>query len=237
MKYITSIQPWTKFSVVMHAKAIKRRQTRTTTSRRATDARQTLHIKQMEPVVPEAPDDHVDLENTRALLKTICENVTAKSMKDITQTQSAIHKIEVTDGPPVREKMRVVPQNKREEFRKLIEEMVDNGLIVPSESDWASATKLVQKADGSMRITIDFRKLNARTLKDAYPIPVISTILSLLSKAKYYTKLDLMSGYYQIPLDKASRKYTAFRCEMGLFEFTVMPMGLTNATATFQLCQ
>ena len=174
------------------------------------------------------------LERTRELLREMCSDVAAESMSDLKPSTTTQHVIEVTDGPPVREKLRVVPQHKRDEFKKLVQEMIDTGLIVPSKSDWASATRLVQKEDGSLRITIDFRRLNARTIKDAYPLPVISIILALLSQARFYTKLDLMSGYYQIGLDPKSRKYTAFRCELGLFEFTVMPMGLTNATATFQ---
>jgi hypothetical protein len=112
--------------------------------------------------------------------------------------------------------------------------MIENRLIQPSTSPWSSPMHLVKKADGSLRITIDFRLLNNITIKDAYALPMINVILALLAKAKYRSKFDLLSGYYQIPLAKNSRAYTAFPCELGLFEFCVMPMGLTNATATFQ---
>ncbi len=71
-------------------------------------------------------------------------------------------------------------------------------------------------------------------MKDSYPIPRIDEMISQLAKAKVYTTLDLASGYYQVPIAPDSAQYTAFACEFGFFENTVMPIGLTNATATFQ---
>ena len=82
--------------------------------------------------------------------------------------------------------------------------------------------------------TQDFRKLNAVTIKDAYPIPNITTMVNQLGKAKIFSKIDLTHGYYQIEIDEASKPYTAFGCELGLFEFNRMAMGLTNACETFQ---
>ena len=116
----------------------------------------------------------------------------------------------------------------------MIDEMLDARIIVPSSSEWRSPTNLVAKKDGSTRITLDYRKINEVTEKDAYPLPNINSSLSQLAGANYFSKLDLSSGYYQVPMDEESQKYTAFGCEFGLFEYTVMPMGLTNATATFQ---
>ena len=116
----------------------------------------------------------------------------------------------------------------------MVDEMLDARIIVPSNSEWRSPTNLVAKKDGSTRITLDYRKLNEVTEKDAYPLPNINSSLSQLAGATYFTKLDLSSGYYQVPMEPESQKFTAFGCEFGLFEYTVMPMGLTNATATFQ---
>jgi len=112
--------------------------------------------------------------------------------------------------------------------------MQDAGVIVPSRSAWASCVNLVAKPDGSIRKTIDYKPINKRTIKDAFPLPNIAYNLALLRQAKVFSKIDLMHGYNQNPLHKFSRAYTAFICEYGLFEFTRMPMGLTNATATFQ---
>jgi hypothetical protein len=76
--------------------------------------------------------------------------------------------------------------------------------------------------------------LNKITVRDNYPLPIIQDVLNSLAKAVYFTTLDLTSGYYQVQLDENSRKYTAFRCEFGFFEYTVMPMGLCNAGCTCQ---
>ena len=85
-----------------------------------------------------------------------------------------------------------------------------------------------------MRITVDYRKVNNVTVKDAYLIPNISTMFNHLTKGRLFTTLDLHSGYYQVAMDEQSSQYTAFACEFGFYEYAVMPMGLTNATATFQ---
>jgi hypothetical protein len=93
---------------------------------------------------------------------------------------------------------------------------------------------LVKKKDGTIRVTQDFRKLNGVTIKDALPIPRIDSMLHKLACAKIFTTIDLASGYYQVGLSEESKPYTAFGCEFGFFEYNVMPMGLTNACATFQ---
>ena len=93
---------------------------------------------------------------------------------------------------------------------------------------------LISKPDGSIRITVDYRKLNPVTIKDAYPLNNIYDMYTRLTKAKYFTKLDLYSGFYHILMEEESRKYTAFVVEWGLYEYQVMPMGLTNAPASFQ---
>ena len=91
-----------------------------------------------------------------------------------------------------------------------------------------------EEINGSIRNTQDYKKLNAVTIKDAYPLPNISNMFCKLSKARIFTKLDLTHGYWQIMLDEASRQFTAFACELGFYQFKVLPMGLTNACATFQ---
>ncbi|CAF0916235.1 unnamed protein product [Brachionus calyciflorus] len=112
--------------------------------------------------------------------------------------------------------------------------MLENNLIQHSSSPWCSSLQLVAKPDRSKRITVDYRLLNNVTVKDAYPLPHTDCLLSKLGGAKYFSKLVLHSGYYQIMMNPEHQKYTAFGCEFGLFEYRVMPMGLTNACATFQ---
>ncbi len=146
------------------------------------------------------------------------------------------HKIELKAGSePIKQKTRGVPYAAREQFRKEIAEMKAAGLISDTKSPFSSPVRLVQKkGTDRLRVTIDYRKVNNITIKDAYPIPKIQERLTHLSEAKYFTTIDLCSGYYQIPLEKASREVTAFSCEWGHFERNVLPMGMTNSGASFQ---
>ena len=111
---------------------------------------------------------------------------------------------------------------------------MDAKLLVPSRSPFSSPVLLVGKPDGSIRLTIDYRWLNQATVKDAHPLPNIENLFVALSRSKFYTKIDCFSGFYQVQMDPASTQFTEFACEWGLFEYVVMPMGLTNAPATFQ---
>ena len=94
-------------------------------------------------------------------------------------------------------------------------------------------TKEPIKSDGSIRFTVDYKKLNSITVKDNYPLPIIDDLLRELVSAKYYSKMDLEAGYYCIRMHPSSKKYTAFLCEFGLFQWTRLPMGLKNSGATF----
>lgn len=112
--------------------------------------------------------------------------------------------------------------------------METSGIIERSNSPWSSRINPVRKNDGSLRLCIDYRALNKRTIKDNYPIPRRNEILDPLATARYFSTLDATSGFYQIALDEETKEKTAFAWKEGLYKFTRMPFVLCNAPATFQ---
>lgn len=161
-------------------------------------------------------------------------DVFASSEGDLGRTSKLHHRIETTDAAPVRQAVRRLPPARREEVRGLLGEMLEKDVIQPSVSPWASPIVLVKKKDGSTRFCVDYRKLNELTRKDAYPLPRIDTTLDTLAGSRWFSTLDLLSGYWQVELAEEDRQKSAFCTTEGLYEFKVMPFGLCNAPATFQ---
>ena len=144
------------------------------------------------------------------------------------------HQIFTGEAAPINQGPYRLSFQERESVAKLIAEYIDAGFIQDSDSPWACPIVLVRKKDGTLRFCCDWRKLNAVTRKDAMPLPRIDDMIDRLSKAKYFTKLDFTSGYYQVKLAESAREKTAFVTPDGHYEWLVMGMGLTNAPATFQ---
>ena len=161
-------------------------------------------------------------------------DVFADHEKDVGHTTSVTHKINTGESPPIRQPMRRITPSKKEETRKLIQEMKDGGIIRPSSSPWSSPVILVKKKNGTTRFCIDYRRVNAVTRKDAYPLPRVDDTLDTLSGSAWFTTLDLVSGYWQIEVDPNDREKTAFATTESHFEFNRMPFWLCNAPSTFQ---
>ncbi|XP_042858103.1 uncharacterized protein LOC122244300 [Penaeus japonicus] len=144
------------------------------------------------------------------------------------------HDIETAGAQPIRQAPYRISGEKKTFLRSEIQRLQDQGLIRPSLSPWASPVVLESKAGGSFRLCIYCRKVNSVTKPDFYPLPRMDDIIDDLGKARYLSKLDLLQGYYQVPLSERTKPISAFVTPTGLYEFTVLPFGMRNAPATFQ---
>ena len=162
-------------------------------------------------------------------------HVFSKSPTDLGKTDTVKHTIHLTDDNPFKDPYRRIPPSLYEEVRLHLKEMLEAGAIRESQSPFSSNVVLVRKKDGSLRFCIDFRKLNNRTIKDAYMLPRIDDTIDALIGTKFFSKLDLRSGYWQVEIEEEDKYKTAFSVgNLGFYECNRMAFGLTNAPATFQ---
>ena len=154
---------------------------------------------------------------------------------DMGLTKLVSHSIPVKSGTkPIKQAPRRLGTEKEAEVDRQIQKLQHQGLIEPGQGAWSSPVVLVKKKDGSWRFCIDYRRLNAVTVHDAHPLPRIDESLEALAGSQYFTTLDLMSGYWQVPLEEDARDKAAFCTRNGLWRWKVLPFGLTAAPATFQ---
>jgi len=144
------------------------------------------------------------------------------------------HRIDVGDALPVKQPPRRVNPIVRQALQEHVESMVRLNIAERSESPWSSPVLMVRKADSTWRFCVDLRRVNDLTRKDSYPLPVPADYLSVLQGASIFSVLDLRSGFWQIPLHPDSRPITAFSTPDGLWQFRVLPFGLSNSPAAFQ---
>ena len=162
-------------------------------------------------------------------------NVFSLESSELGCTHSTKYVIEVTDDTPFKEWFRQIPLPLGEEVCTHLWEMLDSGMIQPSQSTWCNAVVLVQKKDGGIHFCIDFWCLNACTKKDLYPLPKIQEALQSLVSTGYFSCLGLKSWFLQIKMDESSKQYITFTVgNLGFFECDCMPFGLCNTPATFQ---
>ncbi|CAG2221615.1 unnamed protein product [Mytilus edulis] len=150
------------------------------------------------------------------------------------KTDIVRHTIDTGNTKPVKIPPRRVPIKQREIIEQELEKMLQNDVIEPSCSPWSAPVTLCLKKDSTWRFCIDYRVLNLHTLKDSYPLPRIDSSLDSLGNNKWFSTIDLASGYWQVLVDEKDRPKTAFSCHKGLFQFKVMPFGLCNAPSCFE---
>ena len=137
-------------------------------------------------------------------------------------------------GTGVKQRLCRTPIHFRDEEEGHLNKMLDSGIIVESESDWASPVTLVHKRDGSVRWCVDYHKLNAQTIKDCNPLPHIENCLETLAGKQFLSTIDMASGYWQLDIALEDRHETAVISWFCLFEHVRLAFGLCNAPATYQ---
>lgn len=163
-----------------------------------------------------------------------CQSVFSTGDKDVGTASVTAHKIVLYDDTPVYQRPRRFPEPITEEIERQCRELCELDIIEPSSSPWSSPVVPIRKKDGSIRLCVDYRRLNQQTKPDRSPIPSLSESVYGLYGTKYFTSLDLVRGYYQVPLEETSRECTAFSTSRSQYQFKRLSFGLRNAPAAFQ---
>lgn len=194
-----------------------------TYAQQAAKAKQSANLeKSFEELVPEQYRDFADV-------------FSKKQSECLPKRRTYDHGIELVPGySNFRSKVYPLSETEQKELDKFLEENLQKGYIRPSSSPLSSGFFFVRKKDGTLRPVQDYRRLNDITIKNSYPLPLISSIVDKLSKSKYYTKLDLRARYNNIRIKEGDEWKMAFVTPRGLYEAMVMFFGLCNSPATFQ---
>ena len=172
--------------------------------------------------------------HTSSLLNEFGDVFPSELPSELPPSRDVDHRIELTQStPPTPRAIYRMSPTELDELKKQLDELLAAGFIQPSKSPFGAPVLFVKKKDGSMRMCIDYRDLNKITVKNRYPLPRVDELFDRLKGAKYFSKIDLRSGYHQVRIHKEDIPKTAFRTRYGHYEFLVLPFGLTNAPATF----
>ena len=154
---------------------------------------------------------------------------------DIGDCDMIRHRIDLIDPTPFKQKHRRIPPAMIDEVRKHIEELLSSGVIRKSKSPWCSNVVLVRKKNGKLRLCVDYRMLNKKTVKDSYALPRVEEGFDVLNGAKLFSTIDMKAGYHQVTVEESHKCRTAFTVgPLGFFEYNKMPFGLSNSPATYQ---
>ena len=181
-------------------------------------------------------EPHLPEPEKSRLCEFLADHHEAFSLEEGERGETDLIQMEIDTGsaPPKKQPVRRMPFAVRQEVATQLKKMQKYGVIQPSKSPWASPVVLVRKWDSLHRFCMDYRGLNAVTKADTFPLPRINNLLDQLGNSRYFSTLDLASGFWQIRVHPHSQEKTAFITPQGLFEFRVMPFSLTNAPAIFQ---
>ena len=202
-----------------------------------------LHLKDLAtkieinlPKTLDLTESHLTNEEREQLevLITSYRDIFAESDDQLGTTDLVRHHLDLIDNKPIKLKPHRNAISHKDTISMLIQDMLDQKMIRPSKSPWAAPVVLVKKKDGSIRFCIDYRQLNSVTKKDSFPLPRIDETIDALFGACIFSTLDLRAAYNQVLMAEEDIEKTAFLTHEGLYEYTVMPYGLTNAPATFQ---
>ena len=180
--------------------------------------------------------DEISCADQEKLKVLLCEfsDVISVGEKDLGRTNVLKHKVNTGDAPPINQQARCMPYHQRETVKKMLDGMLQQDVIEASSGPWSSPIVLARKKDGTLRFCVDFRRVNDVTKKEVHPLPRIDETLDMLGGAKWFSTLDLASGYWQVEMEPEHKEKTAFSTPFGTYQFKVMPFGLSNAPSTFQ---
>ena len=186
----------------------------------------------------EPATSHLDGEKRKAIVDILepFAQIISKHRFDLGQMKNYEMEIDTGDTGPIHQRQYRMSPGETQALKEICESMEKQGLLRKSKSPWSSPVILVKKPDGSLRLVNDYRALNAVTKRNKWPLPRIDDILDKLKQAKYFSTIDLTSGFWQLKLSETASPKTAFATPFGHYEYTCMSMGITNGPPTFQAC-
>lgn len=184
--------------------------------------------------IPDNELSSTELEKVKALLMDY-KDILSTGDGDIGHNQSVQHRIELNNEIPFKQGYRKIPPSMIDEVRDHLQQLLKGNVIRKSHSPFSSNVVLAKKRNEQLRLCIDYRQLNARTIKDNYALPRIDAILEHLAGNKFFSVLDIKAGYYQVEIAEEHKERTVLTVgSLRFYEYNRMPFGLTKAPATYQ---